>query len=571
MTTASEQLNSKKAAIYIRVSTRYQVDKDSLQVQRRELEAYAEMVLGIKDYVVFEDAGYSAKNTDRPDYQRMMDRLRTGEFSHLLVWKIDRISRNLLDFAEMYSELKKLGVAFVSKNEQFDTSNAVGEAMLKIILVFAELERQMTSERVTAVMLSRANNGQWNGGRVPYGYDYNKETKTFSVNKKESAVVKKIYLLYDQYRSILYISRYLNQAGIETRAGNEWSPTTVHKILTNPFYTGSYRYNVHSDGKGIEKRSEDNWVTIENHHPPIISEIDYDRISRILSKNKRGGTPDGQTYMKKNIHVFAGLIQCGNCGSNMSCTLGKPHADGWRTSVYGCGKRRNNAAACSNKFVQEESFGEFVLNYIANIIRLKDSITQKMTVDAFEKRLLRGLAFADVASIDSLSLESIRDMLLAGQTGFEYRPPVAVSGISSSVSEKELLTGQYQKKKMALDRLKALYLYGDSGISEQEYITERDKIIADLEMLEKKLSAIKVDDSDSLISSEDFLQRASYFVMIEHLLDEKYINYEKFTKTIDRSIQRSFFLSVIDKIVITSGKVTSIAFKNGITSYFTYK
>ena len=194
-----------------------------------------------------------------------------------------------------------------------------------------------------------------------------------------------------------------------------------------------------------------------------------------------------------------------------------------------------------------------------------------MTVDAFEKRLLRGLAFADVASIDSLSLESIRDMLLAGQTGFEYRPPVAVSGISSSVSEKELLTGQYQKKKMALDRLKALYLYGDSGISEQEYITERDKIIADLEMLEKKLSAIKVDDSDSLISSEDFLQRASYFVMIEHLLDEKYINYENFTKTIDRSIQRSFFLSVIDKIVITSGKVTSIAFKNGITSYFTYK
>lgn len=90
-------------------------------------------------------------------------------------------------------------------------------------------------------------------------------------------------------------------------------------------------------------------------------------------------------------------------------------------------------------------------------------------------------------------------------------------------------------------------------------------------MLEKKLSAIKVDDSDSLISSEDFLQRASYFVMIEHLLDEKYINYEKFTKTIDRSIQRSFFLSVIDKIVITSGKVTSIAFKNGITSHFTYK
>ena len=175
----SERLKKSKVAIYIRVSTRYQVDKDSLVVQRRELIAYAEMVLGITDYVIFEDPGYSAKNTDRPDYQRMMDRLRTGEFTHLLVWKIDRISRNLLDFASMYQELKDLGIAFVSKNEQFDTSNAVGEAMLKIILVFAELERNMTSERVTAVMLSRANNGQWNGGRVPYGYRYRNRGEAF--------------------------------------------------------------------------------------------------------------------------------------------------------------------------------------------------------------------------------------------------------------------------------------------------------------------------------------------------------------------------------------------------------
>ena len=160
-TDLAEKLNSLKVAIYIRVSTQYQIDKDSLQVQKRELVAYAQMVLGINDYVIFEDPGYSAKNTDRPDYQRMMSRLRSGEFSHLLVWKIDRISRNLLDFSSMYKELKDLGITFVSKNEQFDTSNAIGEAMLKIILVFAELERNMTSERVTAVMLSRAENGQW--------------------------------------------------------------------------------------------------------------------------------------------------------------------------------------------------------------------------------------------------------------------------------------------------------------------------------------------------------------------------------------------------------------------------
>lgn len=117
----------KKAALYVRVSTNYQIDRDSLPMQRQELITYAQLMFGINDYVVFEDAGYSGKNTDRPEFQNMMRRIRAGEFTHLLCWKIDRISRNLLDFASMYQELKDLGVTFVSKNEQFDTSTAIGE------------------------------------------------------------------------------------------------------------------------------------------------------------------------------------------------------------------------------------------------------------------------------------------------------------------------------------------------------------------------------------------------------------------------------------------------------------
>ena len=171
-----------KVAIYIRVSTLHQIDRDSLPMQRQDLIAYAKLILNTDDVTVFEDAGYSGKNTIRPEFQKMMSQLRTGTYTHLLVWKIDRISRNLLDFAEMYQELKDLGVTFVSKNEQFDTSTAMGEAMLKIILVFAELERNMTSERVAATMISRASNGQWNGGRIPYGYDYDPEEQTLALD-----------------------------------------------------------------------------------------------------------------------------------------------------------------------------------------------------------------------------------------------------------------------------------------------------------------------------------------------------------------------------------------------------
>ena len=117
--TAEELVNTIKVAIYIRVSTHWQVDKESLPVQRRDLISYCKLILNTENYVIFEDPGYSAKNTDRPDFQKMMARVRTGEFTHILVWKIDRISRNLLDFAAMYQELKELGVTFVSKNEQF--------------------------------------------------------------------------------------------------------------------------------------------------------------------------------------------------------------------------------------------------------------------------------------------------------------------------------------------------------------------------------------------------------------------------------------------------------------------
>ena len=155
----------KIVALYVRVSTGYQVDKDSLPFQKKELKAYCEHVLHIdkKRIEIFEDAGKSGKNTKRPAFERMMEKVKHGQVSHVIVYKIDRISRNLVDFSLMYDDFKYNKVTFISLNEQFDTSSAIGEAILKIILVFAELERKLTSERVKDVMIGRAKNVQWNG------------------------------------------------------------------------------------------------------------------------------------------------------------------------------------------------------------------------------------------------------------------------------------------------------------------------------------------------------------------------------------------------------------------------
>ena len=224
---------SKKAALYIRVSTVYQVDKDSLPMQRKDLIAYAHHVLGIDDYDVFEDAGYSGKNVERPAFKEMMRRCRLGEFSHVLVWKIDRISRNLLDFAAMYDELKKLGVSLISKNEQFDTSTPMGEASLKILLVFAELERKTTSERVAATMITRAKEGKWNGANIPYGYEYDKETKYPVLNEKEAEVVKAIFSNYASMRSLVKVVKWLMDNGFQGQEGQqvpEMTPEIVDSI-----------------------------------------------------------------------------------------------------------------------------------------------------------------------------------------------------------------------------------------------------------------------------------------------------------------------------------------------------
>ena len=571
MTSISEHLKRFKVAIYTRVSTRYQVDKDSLQVQRRELIAYSEMILGISDYVIFEDAGYSAKNTDRPDFLRMMERLRTGEFTHLLVWKCDRISRNIIDFATMSEELKQLGVTFVSKNEQFDTSTAMGEAMLQIIMIFAQFERKQTSERVTAVMLSRAEIGQWNGGRIPYGYSYDKEEKVFSLHPTEYKVYNMICDLYEQYQSTLYVSRRLNELGLRTRRNTEWSATTVHKILSNIFYTGDYLYNVHNDGKGISTRDEGEWIKIENHHVPAITRERFARIQFILQRNKRGGNAKGETHIRKNIHIFAGLVCCGKCGANMSATLDRRRANGWRPSIYACSKHRNNASVCTNKYISDRVLGPFVLNYIANIIRAKNNTSASTSLETLERKLLRGEIFSQVDHIEQDGLATMLDILLAGKTGMEYRPPTAFSEESNQINEREILEDRRRKKETALNRLRSLYLYGDEETSEKDYIIEREKIMRELTVIEARLAELQRQESSVAVSSEEFIQKASYFIMVEKLLDDRYVDYEKYIRKIDPMIPRDFLNNIIQQIVVTDGRVTSISFKNGMTHQFVYK
>lgn len=568
---AAMKLDEKKAAIYVRVSTQYQVDRASLSVQREELVNYAKYALGISDYAIFEDAGYSAKNTDRPDYQQMMTRIRTDEFSHLLVWKIDRISRNLLDFSIMYSELKELGVVFVSKNEQFDTSSAMGEAMLKIILVFAELERQTTSERVSAVMISRANDGIWNGGKVPYGYSFDKESKTFSIVEDEAKIVRLIYSLYESEKSIVRVARIMNQRGLKTRAGCDWSPPSIHTILSSPFYSGIYRYNYRdeSDPKHHKEKSKSEWILVENHHPAIVSP---ERQSSIIAILDRKHYNRNATYRRKNVHVFAGLLTCGCCGSTMAATTDRIRADGWRPSMYICARRRKSDD-CANKYVSDVTLGPFTLNFFSNLIKASNSFGRSTSIETLEKKLLRGNALAGVNHIERPGLMELYNHL---RSGFEDKtcesPTMTAIEASSDLSERDLLLSEKRRLERAINRLKAIYLYGDEAMTNKDYIVERKRIIDALDEVNSRINELDIANAAELsLSDEAFMAKASQFILTQQLSDKRYVNYERFIRKIDPKIVKDFLNETVTNFCIKDGLITSILLKNGIELRFSYK
>lgn len=563
-----------RVAIYVRVSTLYQVDKDSLPMQKKDLIAYASLILNTDDYVIFEDAGYSGKNTDRPKFQEMMSQIRQGVFTHLLVWKIDRISRNLLDFASMYNELKELGVIFVSKNEQFDTSTAMGEAMLKIILVFAELERNMTSERVTATMISRASNGLWNGGRIPYGYNYDIETGVFSFNEPEKAVVEMIHNLYEEHRSLVNVARTLNDRHLYSRAGNQWSATTLLIILRNMFYCGDYQYNRLKEGNRQKQKDESEWITVPDHHPAIISREQKQRIISILDTQANQYKLHQRKRLTKHVHVFGGLVYCKMCQKLMSSSPGNITRDGWYYSKYSCPTHKKSPAACPCPTISDPVIGEFVLNYILNMLNAQRNFSDISSPEQLQKHLLIGDTFLQIESIDRDGLNDLYNVLASGKvTGEIYGKGAKIKKREKKQLQSELskLRKEKQRAERALERLTNLYLYSDNAMSEKEYIIEKSKLVESLESINEQIGVANPETWSQPMSDEIFVQRASGFIIAQNLSDRSYINYKRLAMSVDADVLRTFIQGIIDNISVMDGRIQSIVFKNGLSHSFKYR
>ncbi|MFC1871491.1 recombinase family protein [Chloroflexota bacterium] len=297
-----------RVAVYARVSTQEQaVEGTSLEHQSEQLESYCQ-AQGWQIFQKYVDPGYTGKDANRPGLKRLLAEAKLGLFDKVVVYRMDRLARNLRLLLELEDKLKEHGVSFHSVSETFDTSTASGRHFLQMLGMISEWERETIIERTKAGRLQRYREGCWAVGRNPYGYSYDSETKKLVIKKEQAAVVHRIFQLYSTGKSMAYIANTLNSENIPPRdkKGKGWRVSTIRDILANPMFAGTQYVN---HGLHISKLLKENPKdAIKIKVPRIVSDI----LWKSAQEHRRGNKH--VQPMKREPWLLHGLISCGLCG-----------------------------------------------------------------------------------------------------------------------------------------------------------------------------------------------------------------------------------------------------------------
>ena len=337
--------------------------------------------------VVYEDEGFSGGNLNRPDFKKMMAAAKERKFKAIIVYRLDRISRNISDFSSLIEELARLDIAFVSIKEQFDTGSPMGRAMMYIASVFSQLERETIAERIRDNMNELAKTGRWLGGTTPTGFESEgeekvavdgKKKKTFKLKliQQEAEIVRMIYDLFSETNSLTMTEAELMKRRIVTRNGNYFTRFSIKAILQNPVYMvadqEAYDYltekeaDLFSDraefdgkhgimaynrtdqekGKTTQYNPVSEWIVAVGKHPGLIPGKTWVRVQEALEQNKSKAF----RRPKSNEALLTGLLYC-RCGNRMYPKLSKRRtADGDVIFTYVCKlKERSQKSLCSNR------------------------------------------------------------------------------------------------------------------------------------------------------------------------------------------------------------------------------
>jgi site-specific DNA recombinase len=241
-----------KAAIYARTSANkpgfhYSIDE---QVSRCWSQCQQQ---GWDVVFVFTDEAESGKNTDRSGFQDMIEKAEMGCFDVVVFWKLDRFCRSLTDLVKTEEKLNEYEVALQSVTEYIDTASPVGRFNFRNLASAAELESDLTSQRVQIGMHGMAKEHRWPNNQPPLGYDL-ADDQTLDINDEEAQLVRRVFRMYLEYRSMPKVAHELNKQGETTKDGEKWSRWAIKKILSNDLYRGKYQlgeYEDHVDGYRI--------------------------------------------------------------------------------------------------------------------------------------------------------------------------------------------------------------------------------------------------------------------------------------------------------------------------------
>ena len=347
-------MKRKIAAAYVRVSTQEQAkDGYSVGEQIERLKKYCDAMQWTL-YKVYSDAGYSGAGTDRPALQDLINDVKSNKVDIVVVYKLDRLSRSQLDTLYLIEKVfLKNGSDFVSMNENFDTSTPFGRAMIGILAVFAQLEREQIKERMQMGADARAKDGKWRGGICPYGYDY--KDGQLIVNEYEAMIIRQIYAEFLAGKPMFQIEHELKEKGY-TQRGNPFTPCNIRYILTNKVYCGQIRF-----------RNQ----FLPGNHEPIIDEQTIDAATRIIDANRQRRAEYGYTTSKTNTTYLGGLLICGVCGGKYGKRLVGSGQN--RHATYVCYSRHKKVRsmvkdpACMNKIYRCDDLDDLIFNEIRKL------------------------------------------------------------------------------------------------------------------------------------------------------------------------------------------------------------
>ena len=342
------------AGLYPRVSTEDQSRfGHSLDEQECKLKQLCEFK-GYEIYKIYREEGVSAKNTNRPKFQEMIEDMKNGKINKIIVYKLDRLTRSIQDLEVICSMLEEYNCELESVAEEINTGNANGKFFIRMLTILAQLEIERTSERTKFGLVGAIKKGHI-PSRAPLGYK--REDKKLVINHIEEEVVKRIFNMYLEGKSVCSICQTFNEENVLNR---HWATTTVDKLLSNQIYIGNMEYN---------KRKKENIQLFENVVPAIIDKTTFAMVQKRKEKNLKN-------YKRKRTYIFMQKIYCPRCHKIMGGESSTSHT-GDKHIYYKC----NNCKKRISEKKIEKSLMKFLNDMLDFFLIIDNSFKPSMNHD----------------------------------------------------------------------------------------------------------------------------------------------------------------------------------------------